>query len=455
VTDLEAHDPDRTPLAEQQAVLSSDLTSAAQARRVVRQILQDVARDEWCDSAELAVSEVVTNSVLHARTEIEVRVGVYPDEVCVEVRDHSSTLPSRRDYDTEATTGRGMGLVAALARAYGVRSLGEHGKVVWFCIGDTDEVDPDALLAAWDIEATEPPRDDRCVEVLLRSIPATLWLAARQHHDAILRELTFWAIEHESAVGDIGSADSARSLVSTALAAALDRARAQGTARPPVPDGYPSPLPWGPDSLDLVVPVPADAGGAFAALQDVLDLAERLAVDGELFTRPGLPEIVAVRDWVCDQVIAQLAGVSPAPWPGTAQQRFETDVNDRADRRLPDWDDAVVTGARGPVVAADDANRILAVSPALAEMLGWEADDLVGRRVVTLIPPQLREAHVAGFSRHLSTGEAHVLGVPLDLPVLARDGREVMCTFLVEQAPTTTGRAVYLAWLDPLPSPNA
>ena len=63
---------------------------------------------------------------------------------------------------------------------------------------------------------------------------------------------------------------------------------------------------------------------------------------------------------------------------------------------------------------------------------------------------QLPEAHVAGFSRHLTTGEAHVLGVPLTLPVLCRDGSERLCRFLVESPATTSGRRIYLAWIDPL-----
>jgi PAS domain S-box-containing protein len=100
-------------------------------------------------------------------------------------------------------------------------------------------------------------------------------------------------------------------------------------------------------------------------------------------------------------------------------------------------------------VAADQANRILAVSRPLADLLGWEADDLVGRRVVTIIPPHLREAHVAGFTRHLTTGEAHVLGVPLRLPVLTADGTELACDYLVEQV-DAPGRTVYLAWITPI-----
>jgi hypothetical protein len=75
----------------------------------------------------------------------------------------------------------------------------------------------------------------------------------------------------------------------------------------------------------------------------------------------------------------------------------------------------------------------------------------VGRRVVALIPPELREAHVAGFSRHLTTGETNVLGVPLELPVLRRDGTQIRCSFLIERAEVGTRRPVYLAWIEPVP----
>ncbi|MEX2658411.1 MAG: PAS domain S-box protein, partial [Acidimicrobiales bacterium] len=137
-------------------------------------------------------------------------------------------------------------------------------------------------------------------------------------------------------------------------------------------------------------------------------------------------------------------------WPGTAQERFETDVNDRSTPVALGWDPAPVLGSERGVVAADDANRILAISEPLAALLGWEADALVGRRVVTLVPPALREAHVAGFSRHNSTGEAHILGVPLELPVLHADGSEVLCRFLVERDGTGASRPVYLAWIEPV-----
>jgi PAS domain S-box-containing protein len=131
-------------------------------------------------------------------------------------------------------------------------------------------------------------------------------------------------------------------------------------------------------------------------------------------------------------------------------ERYETDQRRLNGRGEPVWDATLVRDSDRGVVAADDTNRIVAVSRPLAALLGWQVDDLVGRRVVTLIPPALREAHVAGFSRHLSTGEAHVLGRPVDLPVLRSDGTQVMCRFLVERAPTNPGRSVYVAWISPL-----
>lgn len=444
--------PPGPTVLERHAALEPTLESPREARQLLRQFLNDIGRSNWLDAGELAISEIVTNGSLHGHTAMEVRLIAYEDRAYVEVRDSNSSMPLQRDYDSEATTGRGMALVSAITAECGVSSLGSDGKVVWFCLDGQDgraEHDP---VAAWGLDDTDEAlsevRDD-VSDVVLASMPATLWLSARQHHDAILRELVLHRAQHEDVDVDLAGADKARTTISNALVRALEEAHAAGLTRPAIPEGHPSPLPMVPEHLDLCLTVPSDAAGQFAALQDVLDVAERLAVSGELLCRPGLPEIIAVRDWACEQVIAQLSGIPASPWPGTAQERFEIAVHDRAEEG-GHWDSDVVFNADRGVIAADQANRIVAISRPLAEILGWDPSELTGRRVVTVIPPSLREAHVAGFSRHLTTGEAHVLGVPLTVPVLCKDGSEVQCHLLVETAPTAIGRPIYLAWITPV-----
>ncbi len=441
-------------LAERRLSLPPVPESTRRARSLLREALADAGRDEWLDDAELALSEVVTNAALHAHTDVEVHIEVCPEAVCVEVRDFDPTMPVARGYGTEATTGRGMGLVSAVTSQCGVRSLGEAGKVVWFCLdGDRAAPSPDELLAAWDVadweDEDDAPPAVATTEIVLLSMPATLWLSARQHHDAIIRELGYHLAQNPGPDVDIAAADRARSRISTALVTALGESGVAAATRPAPAGREPATLPAATEQLDLKVSVPPDDGWMFGRMQDVLDHAEALAAEGRLLVAPALPEIVAVRDWACEQVVAQLGGAPPTPWEGAAQSRFETEVRGSA-APVANWDTGIVTGSDRPVIAADDSNRIVAVSRPLADLLGWPVDRLVGRRVVTIVPPVFREAHVAGFSRHLSTGETRLLGVPLELPVLAADGSEVVCGVLIERASDNPGRPVYVAWIDPL-----
>jgi PAS domain S-box-containing protein len=454
------------PVAE--LCLQPEAPSVAAARRFLRELLREVDRDQWCDVAELALSEVVTNGVLHAHTELIVRIRVLADLLEVEVSDGNPALPTqRRAHEAEATTGRGLELVAALATDCGVRPVAA-GKVVWFTVGDSDsgeEPTPEELLHVWDVEGAgdlEAAREldgaheleaaadhlpsgagaepSQTGPVLLQGMPTILWMAAREHHRALLRELLLYVAAHGDEMPtrpDLVLADEARNLIWDALLAEVDRTGSAGAAEPP-------------ETVDLRLAVPGELEAAFDAMQEALDVGEQLAVEDLLLVRPALPEIVAVRNWVCEQVAAQRSGAPATPWSGADDSRFLDEVHDRAHPQLPAWDLAAVTGSVRGVVAADDANRILAISEPLARVTGWRPEELVGRRVVALVPPELREAHVAGFSRHLTTGEARVLGRPLELPVLCKDGSRVPCSFLVERPAVGAGRPVYLAWIEPL-----
>jgi anti-sigma regulatory factor (Ser/Thr protein kinase) len=101
------------------------------ARRFVRDTLAAWDADELSLVTELVVSELVSNSILHARTPLLLRLRTDGDRIVVEVADDSPVTPVRRHYDAEATTGRGLSLVASITDGdWGSRPTSK-GKLVW------------------------------------------------------------------------------------------------------------------------------------------------------------------------------------------------------------------------------------------------------------------------------------------------------------------------------------
>jgi DNA-binding NarL/FixJ family response regulator len=113
------------------ARLDAKPQSAASARRFVDETLRRWQCDELFDIVGLLTSELVTNAILHAHSEIELSVRLTPDAVRIDVADHSDRMPSPRAAAAEDTSGRGLGLVEALATAWGVDER-PGGKSVWF-----------------------------------------------------------------------------------------------------------------------------------------------------------------------------------------------------------------------------------------------------------------------------------------------------------------------------------
>lgn len=104
------------------------------ARRVVVCCCGGAGWDgEVADVAELLVSELVTNALVHGGGGASLAVTVAPGGVRVEVADDlpDELQPVVRPTSASATGGRGLALVEALATAWGVRRA-PGGKVVWF-----------------------------------------------------------------------------------------------------------------------------------------------------------------------------------------------------------------------------------------------------------------------------------------------------------------------------------
>ncbi len=112
--------------------LGSDPSAARDARTWIADVLDGWPEDS-VEIARLLVSELVTNSVLHARTAIVVTCRRGGTRARIEVRDLYRGGPVPRRYAPDSPTGRGMRLVASLAEAWGVQRE-PVGKTVWFVV---------------------------------------------------------------------------------------------------------------------------------------------------------------------------------------------------------------------------------------------------------------------------------------------------------------------------------
>ena len=117
--------------------LPADPGSVARARAFVLE--KAVGHVEDLEAAVLMVSELVTNVVRHARTEVTLRVETGPP-LRVEVHDGVAASDAFRALVTEhpplkevsGVEGRGIGLVHRLATRIGLDDDPDGGKVVWF-----------------------------------------------------------------------------------------------------------------------------------------------------------------------------------------------------------------------------------------------------------------------------------------------------------------------------------
>jgi anti-sigma regulatory factor (Ser/Thr protein kinase) len=107
------------------------LTAPGMARRFVFGALQAQGYSgELLDDAAMVVSELATNSVLHASSPFTVAVSSESGVVRISVHDANPTLPMPRRMKVRSRSGRGLGLVAAVADGWGVERTSQ-GKVVW------------------------------------------------------------------------------------------------------------------------------------------------------------------------------------------------------------------------------------------------------------------------------------------------------------------------------------
>ncbi len=116
-------------------------------------------------------------------------------------------------------------------------------------------------------------------------------------------------------------------------------------------------------------------------------------------------------------------------------------------RRSEALKSAILSTALDAVVAMSHTGRVLEFNPAAEAMFGYRRQDAIGKPLSELIvPPKLREAHRMGVARYLNTGEARILGRPIEITAMRANGSEFPVELAVARIPGE-GPATFTAFI--------
>jgi anti-sigma regulatory factor (Ser/Thr protein kinase) len=298
------------PLNRPAEALAPGPRGALQARRWIAGVVGEIGRPELRENAELALSEVVTNAILHGQPPVTVRLRGTKSHPRVEVRDASSDPPAfpplevgQEFLDELPTFGRGLGIVAGSSEAWGAERDGE-GKLVWFVPAAATRATPaPGVLLGWDDDVDDPVVDDAGGTVVhLLHVSVELLQSTLAHGAELRRELRLLALAHQDTypvASDLSaffatiSRDFRGQLGGEALLEALQTGRTH---------------------LDLDVKAPLDSERRFTRLMELLDLADAFCHNERLLTLARTPEQVVFEGWLFGEMVRQAGGSEPVPW---------------------------------------------------------------------------------------------------------------------------------------------
>ncbi|MCW2754908.1 MAG: ATP-binding region, ATPase domain protein [Marmoricola sp.] len=303
----------------QTLALPASPPSVRLARDWVTGVLVEIGREELADSARLAVSELVTNAILHADPPMSVHVRGTVAHPRIEVTDQSLVPPRQGDERVEVdpddefswtTGGRGLDLVASYAHAWGadIDPRG-FGKVVWFEPA-AEPQDTPAEGALFDLDeaiaalggAPLDPADMVAIELL--NLPPELFSHLRMHFNELGRELRLlsisapdrYPIASEFAEAYLQVEQERRQVIGLDV---LDAAMRDGVER-----------------VDLTYAAPPSAPASMARISHLLEeVYDTLTGEALLAMRPP-PTLIALQRWYLGEFVRQGAGERPLPWQG-------------------------------------------------------------------------------------------------------------------------------------------
>ena len=300
--------------------LSSELTlassprAAADARRWVSEVCRRLDRDDLVECAEMGVSELVANAILHGAAPYKVRVRGTASHPRIEVVDGSTSPPvppvalEHDDLDLLLTFGRGLSIVARCAVAWGA-TIESDQKIVWFEPAHemSDEGSADWVIDQTDAGTEEPP-SETAVEVRLIGVDVPLHSSlSRQYHE-LRRELRLLSLSHQSDYPLAGDLTSMFAHFERQFPASfhdqIRHAETRGMLR-----------------VDVHFPMVREAGPIFVTMQEMFDVADAFCKAERLLSMARTPVQRAFHNWILDELVHQLDGASARPWTGPTPAR--------------------------------------------------------------------------------------------------------------------------------------
>ncbi|CAM3702149.1 ATP-binding protein [Nocardioides zeicaulis] len=290
--------------------LASSPRAAADARRWVGDICRRLERHDLVECAELGVSELVANAIIHARAPYKVRVRGTASHPRIEVVDGSTSPPvpppgpiAQDDLDLLLTFGRGLSIVAQCAVAWGA-TIEADGKIVWFEPAQEMREEP---TAEWvmDVHDQLPPEplSEAALEVRLIGMDVPLHASLSRQYGELRRELRLLSLSHQTdypLAGDL-----------TSMFASFER-QFPDSFREQVRDAEERGAP----RVDVAFPMVREASPIFVTMTEMFDVADAFCRAERLLSMARTPHQRSFHNWMLGELINQLDGSEAQPWPG-------------------------------------------------------------------------------------------------------------------------------------------
>ncbi len=310
--------------------LTSGPRSVQEARRWAVRTCQGIERDDLIECAELGVSELVTNALLHADPPVRLQLRGTAEHPRIEVSDASvvAPQPSSRGggididaFDLDAFDsgaagdidvtelsgfGRGLDIVGRASAAWGA-VVEEDGKTVWFepAAQFSDDAGPDFQLMAPPDDGEQHTRMGE-MAIQIKGVPVHAFSRFQRHYRDLRREIRLLALAHEDDYPLAKVLSEHFNALEAPLRANMGREQVDGA------------IEAGNDLTDLRLRMTPQVARQIGELIDLLDAADDFSRAERLLTAPRLPEQRSFQIWFLSEFRRQAGGAAPQPWSGTS-----------------------------------------------------------------------------------------------------------------------------------------